>query len=408
MRGLLLKAIFIIFFCVLFWVPQNAVACPAQEIIAEYHEAGKAQITNTISKRFALHKRDYWIETAFKDTLLPAMRSMSEILSVKAMSQMGTIGQYFDAKENNEAIRDQQYLAVNAYKDYQPDQQFCSFGTAVRTMASTESHAGANKIALSEALLARQMINQSTSPGTAASGGRAGREQDLVDRWRHFARNYCDKTSGNGGLSESCFGSDQKFRINRDLDYERLLGRPYSVEADFADNAVSKHDSDMLALGQNLYAHQLMSPSLTLNSSGSEKLFHRLRGSVGAKRSVAQNSFVNIAALKSQGDGGYEFLAAILKDMGAGDGEILETIGENPSRFAQLELMAKKLYQDPKFIAGLYDSPANVQRNSVAIRAIELMLDRAMYESRLRQEMLSSILLSSSLDKRQMQLGGGQ
>ncbi|MFP4098408.1 MAG: hypothetical protein ACLFU1_06450 [Alphaproteobacteria bacterium] len=56
------------------------------------------------------------------------------------------------------------------------------------------------------------------------------------------------------------------------------------------------------------------------------------------------------------------------------------------------------MYESPRFFARLYDTPANIQRKSVAMKAIELMLDRALFESELRQEMLLSVMLSTSLD----------
>jgi hypothetical protein len=92
-----------------------------------------------------------------------------------------------------------------------------------------------------------------------------------------------------------------------------------------------------------------------------------------------------------------EFLGAIMKELGLNDTEIYQTIGENPSYYAQLEILAKKLYQSPDFFAGLYDKPANVERKSVALKAIDLMLDRAIYESQMRQEMSMSVLLSTQL-----------
>lgn len=52
---------------------------------------------------------------------------------------------------------------------------------------------------------------------------------------------------------------------------------------------------------------------------------------------------------------------------------------------------------NPDFYAHLYDSPANVSRKKVAMKAIELMLDRAIYESQLRKEMSVSVLLASRL-----------
>ena len=62
-----------------------------------------------------------------------------------------------------------------------------------------------------------------------------------------------------------------------------------------------------------------------------------------------------------------------------------------------MEILAKKIYQNPDFYVNLYDTPANVARKKVALRAIELMLDRAIYESQIRQEMVMSVLLSSKL-----------
>ena len=40
----------------------------------------------------------------------------------------------------------------------------------------------------------------------------------------------------------------------------------------------------------------------------------------------------------------------------------------------------------------------NVKRKKAALNAIELMLDRAIYESELRHEMILSVLLSSNLE----------
>jgi hypothetical protein len=92
-----------------------------------------------------------------------------------------------------------------------------------------------------------------------------------------------------------------------------------------------------------------------------------------------------------------EFLGAVMAELGVPAAEIFPMIGEQPSYYAQLEILAKKIYQNPDFFSGLYDSPANVERKSVALKAIDLMLDRAIYESQLRQEMATSVLLSAKL-----------
>ena len=70
-------------------------------------------------------------------------------------------------------------------------------------------------------------------------------------------------------------------------------------------------------------------------------------------------------------------------------------LGENPSYYAQLEILAKRILQSPTFYANLYDKPENVKRISASLKAIELMIDRAIYESRLRQEAITSVLVTA-------------
>ena len=77
--------------------------------------------------------------------------------------------------------------------------------------------------------------------------------------------------------------------------------------------------------------------------------------------------------------------------------DVYKIIGQDPSYYAQLELLAKKIYQSPEFYSNLYDKPANVARKGVALKAIDLMLDRAIFESQIRQEMSTSVLLSARL-----------
>jgi hypothetical protein len=179
-------------------------------------------------------------------------------------------------------------------------------------------------------------------------------------------------------------------------------------------------------LGNNLYGHDVLFrvfSEATVDDEDKNHLYMDLR-SIAAKRSVAENSFNAIVGLKSLGSAGgimdnsgvntYKFLGRILMDLGIPEKEVKEYLGQDPnaewvrnrpdyipdpSYFAQLEIMAKKIYQTPYFYANLYDTPMNVRRKGAALTAIELMLDRAIFESQLRQEMALSVLLSSRLQK---------
>ena len=92
----------------------------------------------------------------------------------------------------------------------------------------------------------------------------------------------------------------------------------------------------------------------------------------------------------------------VIKGLGLTDTtEINNLIGENPSYDTQMEILTKRLYQDPKFYVNLYDTPANVKRQKTAMKAVSLMQDRDMYESLQRSEMLMSVLLEMKLLKAQ-------
>ena len=253
----------------------------------------------------------------------------------------------------------------------------------------------------------------------------------------------CDRDGSGSGYD---IGAEDYNRFNRDINYTRLIEKPRTLEIDLSDTTLDVQtepvqslytglilqpgvEEDIIALSKNLYGSRVLSRELAgamFESDLVEKLYLGLR-SVAAKRSVAQTSFNAIVALKSSGttDGmtgtttkptvdnpahpvvleaqqTRRFLAAIMTqllpaDPGITAANIFDLIGYSPSYYSQLEILAKRMYQNPDFYAQLYDSPVNVTRKKVAMKAIELMIDREMFESQLRREMSISVLLSSKL-----------
>lgn len=260
----------------------------------------------------------------------------------------------------------------------------------------------------------------------------------------------CDHDGAGGS---STMGAEESERYNKDIDYPRLIEEPRTLEVDFSndslDNAgafgglavIAGDEEDVLAMSKNLYGHNVLSRTLSRKALASSdtavRLYMGLRA-VAAKRSVAQYSFSAIVGLKSRGStlgvvpsdmppvgvtlGGYTlfpnaaYMAAIMREIfpvtnnnttviedcdptggPVNNACIYKLIGMRPSYFSQLEIMAKRIYQNPDFYAQLYESAANVERKKVAMRAIELMVDREIYESQLRKEMVVSVLLASRL-----------
>ncbi len=234
-----------------------------------------------------------------------------------------------------------------------------------------------------------------------------GPDKDKLLRFDQFKENYCDP-SDNGESGLKIFCTAPKARPNMDIDYSRLIEDRRTLDADFNMSSTAQDNStpdtkDVLAMGNNLYGSTVMNRYSSLMNPSKQKIYLALRALM-ARRNVAENSFNSIVAMKSSGSDPMagaaataSFLGALLKELGVPDTEIFQMIGEKPSYYAQLEILAKKIYQNPDFFANLYDTPANVARKSVALKAIELMLDRAIYESQVRQEMVTSVLLAQRL-----------
>lgn len=416
--------------------------CPmAAQLIVQEHATRIPQIQQYITQAFIDH-RDWLANDFLEDNFIPALQRMTEQLSVVGMNQIFAIGTFFDAKHQLETQQLFQELQVQAHKDYQPSESFCTFGTAVRSMAHTESAAKTATLALSQRQLARHLGNRNI-------GGSENVAADKKNRWNQFTALYCDPRDNNWvngqadtGLTSVCnniagrpniidaIGNSHPYnrdRINIDIDYTRLVENRRTLDLYGGAWVGAGDEVDVMALGNNLYGHTVPTRNLSESSVADEELGHRyleLR-SVMAKRSVAENSFNSIVGLKSQGSTilnspgpitaaepqTNRYLGRILQDLGIPEDEVVEYLGlstsspyvstrrADASYFTTLEILAKKIYQNPNFYANLYDTPANVKRKSAALKAIELMLDRAIYESQLRQEMAMSVLLSSRLKK---------
>ena len=119
---------------------------------------------------------------------------------------------------------------------------------------------------------------------------------------------------------------------------------------------------------------------------------------INAARSVSSNSFGALVAEKAKaGSASATNMQAVLMQLGLSSADAKALIGTNPSYFAQMEVMTKKLFQNPSFYANLYESEANIDRQRVAMKAVELQQDRDLLESLRRREMLLSVFLNMKL-----------
>ncbi len=404
----------------------------AEAVLRENHEQFERAIMANISGEMRRHR--LWLrEIFFKGNLLPAMQHFTRQMTAIAIHQVFAIGQFFDAENQLTTQRAFQTLQIQAHDDYHPSESFCKFGSSVRSLAASDQKTDVNQASLASAQLARHLVN-------GASPGFTGPERDLASRWTRFRTTYCNPKDNNWnkdsdnkeqtGLALVC-GEEapDPQRANIDIDYLRLISEPRTLDVDFTNSALSDTETDILALSQNLYGHQLLTRQLTdngLNLASNQETYMALRA-VAAKRRVAEDSFNAIVAMKTSGSDDMEYdpaspnpntpqtskyLYELLEELGVSNAssgpnqksDIEKLIGKNPSYYAQLEILAKRIYQNTDFYVNLYDKPANIKRKAAALLAIERMLDQAILESQWRQEMTMSVLLSSSMEQEWLQI----
>jgi hypothetical protein len=358
-------------------------------------------------------KQRIWIvEKFFKDDkpgdhvgLLGAMQLMTSQLVATGMQQVEIIGTFFDAKHQLETQRLFQEMTARAHKDYQPSEELCNVGTASKSL-----YASSRNNDLTASVFSRRTIDRQLLAKDAV--GSTGRESDLNARLVQFVKKYCNPKDNAGELEYLCKKSENKKELfNKDVNFTSTLETPLSLKLDFTakDTENSDDEQALFALTSNLFAHEAF-PFVSANSFvkpdgkpdfGKAAQYLDARALV-AKRSVAANSIGAIAALKSEGDKeARPFIYALMKELGGdamSETDIKEYLGEDPSYFAQMEILSKKLYQTPAFYAGLYDKPANVQRKEVALQAITLMQKRDLYRSYLRSEMVLAVMLEAALE----------
>ncbi len=381
---------------------------------------------------------------AVRERYTSALIRMTHELSNVMVLQTEAIGMFFDATNQLRTQRKHQELQARAHKDYHPSEQMCRIGTFIRSLAHTQSHAELNKHALNKIMMRQysSFANSSVAYGTQIS------DLSKLDRYKFY---YCDPRDSNAATAALCpqpavTVAPEIERLNKDIDYARILGNKLTVDVDFVSNTLRTDDeTDLIALAKNLYFPNAFEIPLEGDVEGNIDPVYNAR-SFAAKMNVAHSSFINIVGMKANApegqettatrssplppvfatgvpresnqsglqtplvtsrspspnilteDTGWAYMKAMLREFGiTDDNEINHLLGARPSYYAQMEVLTKKIYQHPNFYTNLYDKPANVERISASIDAITLMHQRDRFESLLRREMLTSVLLEDDL-----------
>jgi hypothetical protein len=418
----------------------HAVLCAVEAGIAEASEWAKTIVAIQMALTTEVTATKVWITQVFwEDNVLPAMMLMAEQLTAVSMKQTQIIGTFLDAKHQLETQQVFQRLAARAHKDYHPSTGMCEFGSGAKSLAASERKGEYNALLMSQ----RSQDRNLGASNTAAAAGEGG---DKESRLKQFREKFCDPDDNNSGLAYMCehdqdgnlgnstIGSAsprgvgaataKASRKNKDIDYVRTLDFPWTLKVDFTDATLTDDEEEVVALASNLYGHEIFfrppSPSLKTPPNtlitGMQRNYMDARALL-AKRSVAENTFNAITAMKSEGTpGSRDYLFALMKELTSPPAgataqqkqqqtdDINKMLGPNPSYYAQMEVLTKKIFQNPDFFTNLYDTPANVERKGVAIQAIGLMQKFDTYKSYLRNEASLSVLLELAVQELQNEI----
>ncbi len=333
-----------------------------------------------------------------KTNYVRSLMKMTEQLSVQALQQMQMIGSFFDANQILQSQRAFQKTQAEAVKDYHPSEEMCRVGSFMRSIAASDQRSYATKQALNKVFMARYTNEEG---GSSADGP----SNDAALRIAQFKKVYCDVHDNDNGLSGMCGSSaPDKQRLNKDIDFTKTFYMPATLDLDFEAAEAPEDLEDIIAMGKNLYG-----PSTFENPKG--ELDSKYKGfmdirQVIAMQNVAHNSFVSIAAMKAaepndlaEKSGGAH-MKSMMREFGLSDDEITKMLGKNPSYYAQMDVLSKKMLQNPDFYTNLYDKPTNVKRMDVSMQAIQLMQARDAYESSLRREMLIAMMVEEAVTQR--------
>jgi len=359
-------------------------------------------VTGSVQQEFYIKAENMTAAISFGSgdydaTYVGGFKKLADQVRNAIITNAMAIGAFLDGRAELNALGTVQKLNARTIKDYTVSDSICKFGTLSRGLPGTDSLVEANKQAFGKILLDRNVQSTETIFAEATMGA--------VSEAKDFKVKYCEGVDSNSGLGAYCASSKAKPDefFNRDLDYTRGFDVPLTLDVNYTDgNTLTDDEEKTLAL-----FHMLSRRDPQYNSSGGlfkkqEKTddFQNLHQDM-AVRQLIGNTFSNMVAMKAKGTAASgSYMKNVLVQMGLSAADAQKLVGNNPSYFAQMEILTKKLYQDPTFFANLYDTPANVARQRVAIKAISLMQDRDFLESLKRREMLLSELLEIRLRKK--------
>lgn len=355
---------------------------------------------HSITKQlFNQYRQNFIMDSFYTDTVKKSYQNQTDETRNVDMFRSANFGMFLDASTFNDALRTLQVASAQVLQNYTVSEQICRFGTLGKSLSASEARVNHDRIVLGAMGLARNL-------GKKNSSATAGRGMDNQNRLYTFVDQYCDLSAQGGtGMRGMCQVATpvKDITMNRDVDYTRLLDTAPTINADLTNNNVSQDETHLSMLASYLYGHRLPEKRMDdLSDGGNSGVYAEYR-SVFARRAAAQNTYNTLAAMKMAGSGASDqYIKSMLAQIGMSDSDIdsyVKAKGDTNSPAvassynAQMNMLTKKIFQDPAFYANLMDSKTNVKRTSAAIQGVGLMQARDIYRSTERSEMLLAIMV---------------
>ncbi len=360
-----------------------------------------------------------------KDTWITGLKSMAAQLTATTLQNAGSFGGMFDSMATNTAILSAQKLQAGAYQNYTPGENLCRFGTLSRSLASADLAATRQINAIDTVLLNRETNNNSY--------GSPSSDHDQMGKLKNLTNLYCNPGDNNANpvacecdLTQGTCSGPLAARSNRDLDFARLFASRLTLNFNLSDGVITPDEQDVLGFLTTVSAFPILPPlaprSSELTSSPAVMTAFQDTRKIAAQRGLTRATLAHFVGSRSNGGGGAAsapYMQALLQELGmnaATAQEYLTSEGQNltgtgateqsksASYNAQMEILTKKIYQNPNFYTYLMDKPANIDRAHAAQMAIRLMQRRDMADIITRREMLLSQLLEAKISSEEQRM----
>lgn len=329
----------------------------------------------------------------YEATYVGGIKRMADEARNAVLLNIAAIGTMIDARTFSDTMRSLQISTVQTLKNYTSSDSVCRYGTLSRSLASADAGAKKNQLAFSKILMDRDAQKKGGLYASPAAG--------VVYLLENFKDKYCESSDNGTFLEGYCSTASDTADLlyNRDVDFTRVFDIPLTIDADFTEATLTNDKQSIIALFDNL---SKIPPILGANKDAFDPSHNSQKTqdirSLAAMRTMTANSFGALVGEKTKSTAASAtHMYDILVQLGVSTSQATKLLGANPSYFAQMEVLTKKLFQDPSFYVNLYDGEANVDRQRVAMKAIELQQERDFLESLRRREMLLSVLLNSKL-----------